>query len=150
MAQITVNSKKIDVKASPDTPLLWVIRDHLGLTGTKYGCGQGLCGACTVIIDGEAKKSCTIELEDVDSKQAIETIESLEVNGKLSDVQQAWFDQDVPQCGYCQSGLIMAVTALLRANPKPSDDDIRVAIKNICRCGTYVQVKAAIAQCVTI
>ena len=149
MAEITVNSKKIDVKASPDTPLLWVIRDHLGLTGTKYGCGQGICGACTVIIDGEAKKSCMIELEDVDSKQTIETIESLEVNGKLSDVQQAWFDQDVPQCGYCQSGLIMAVTALLRANPKPSDDDIRVAIKNICRCGTYVQVKAAIAQCVT-
>jgi isoquinoline 1-oxidoreductase alpha subunit len=125
------------------TPLLWVLRDTIGMTGTKYGCGIAQCGACTVHVDGVAMRSCSIPVSAVAGK-AITTIEGIAQNGKLSAVQQAWLDHDVPQCGYCQSGMIMAVTALLKQKPKPTDADIDAAITNICRCGTYQQVRAAI------
>jgi isoquinoline 1-oxidoreductase alpha subunit len=126
-----------------DTPLLWVLRDTIGMTGTKYGCGIAQCGACTVHVDGVAMRSCSIPASAVAGKQ-ITTIEGLAPNGKLTAVQQAWLDHDVPQCGYCQSGMIMAVTALLKQKPKPTDADIDAAITNICRCGTYQQIRAAI------
>jgi isoquinoline 1-oxidoreductase alpha subunit len=125
------------------TPLLWVLRDSLGMTGTKYGCGIAQCGACTVHVDGVAMRSCSIPVAAVAGKQ-ITTIEGLAAGGKLNPVQQAWLDNDVPQCGYCQSGMIMAVTALLKEKPKPTDADIDAAITNICRCGTYQQIRAAI------
>ncbi len=125
------------------TPLLWVLRDTIGMTGTKYGCGIAQCGACTVHVDGVAMRSCSIPVSAVAGKQ-ITTIEGIAVGGKLSAVQQAWLDGDVPQCGYCQSGMIMAVTALLKQKPKPTDADIDAAITNICRCGTYQQIRAAI------
>jgi isoquinoline 1-oxidoreductase alpha subunit len=143
MAKLTVNGKAHDVNVDPSTPLLWALRDTIGLTGTKYGCGIAQCGACTVHIDGVATRSCGITVGDVAGKQ-ITTIEGLATNGTLHRVQQAWIDHDVPQCGYCQSGMIMAVTALLKDKPKPSDADIDKAITNICRCGTYQQVRAAI------
>jgi isoquinoline 1-oxidoreductase alpha subunit len=144
MARIHVNGRPREVDADDDTPLLWVLRDHLGLTGTKYGCGEGLCGACTVIIDGKAQRSCLKALDDIEADQKIETIESLEKDGVLSAVQQAWLDHEVPQCGFCQSGVIMAVTALFRASPAPTAEDIGKAIRNICRCGTYQEMGAAI------
>jgi isoquinoline 1-oxidoreductase alpha subunit len=122
---------------------LWVLRDTLGMTGTKYGCGIAQCGACTVHINGVATRSCSVTLADAAGKDII-TIEGLAANGVLHKVQQAWFDHDVPQCGYCQSGMIMAVADLLKKKPKPSDDDIDAAITNICRCGTFQQVRAAI------
>ena len=125
------------------TPLLWVLRDTLGMTGTKYGCGIAQCGACTVHVDGVAMRSCSVPVAAVAGKQ-ITTIEGLAAGGKLNPVQQAWLDNDVPQCGYCQSGMIMAVTALLKEKPKPTDADIDAAITNICRCGTYQQIRAAI------
>ena len=143
MLHLTINGKPHDVDVEPDTPLLWVIRDTIGLTGTKYGCGIALCGACTVHIDGVATRSCGVQVGDVAGKN-ITTIEGLAENGVLTRVQQAWVDLDVPQCGYCQSGMIMAVTALLREKPKPTDADIDNAITNICRCGTFQQVRAAI------
>jgi isoquinoline 1-oxidoreductase alpha subunit len=146
MTKISINQISHELNAPLDTPLLWFIRDYVGLTGTKYGCGEGHCGACTVMIDGVAKRSCLIQLDELEEGQKVDTIESLEIKGKLSKVQQAWFDHDVPQCGYCQSGMIMAVTALLRKNPKPSDQQIDSTIKNICRCGTFQEVKAAIHQ----
>jgi isoquinoline 1-oxidoreductase alpha subunit len=143
MARLTINGAPHDVNVDPDTPLLWVLRDTLGLTGTKYGCGIAQCGACTVHIDGEATRSCSLPVSAVTGKD-IRTIEGLATNGKLHAVQKAWLDLDVPQCGYCQSGMIMAVAALLKQKPRPTDADIDAAITNICRCGTYQRVRAAI------
>ena len=143
MANLTINGQKVDVDVEADTPLLWVIRENVGLTGTKYGCGIAQCGACTVHIDGVATRSCGIVVSDAVGKQ-ITTIEGLADHDKLHKVQQAWIDHDVPQCGYCQSGIIMAVAALLKDNPKPTDQDIDDNITNICRCGTFQQVREAI------
>ena len=143
MARLTVNGQLHTVDADPDAPLLWVLRDHIGLTGTKYGCGIAQCGACTVHMDGMAVRSCSVPISLADGKQ-ITTIEGLAQNGTLHKVQKAWVDHDVPQCGYCQSGMIMAVAALLKDKPKPSDEDINREITNICRCGTYQQVREAI------
>ena len=143
MVKLTINGQAHEVDVEPDTPLLWVIRDTVGLTGTKYGCGIAQCGASTVHIDGKAVRSCSLPVSDAAGKP-ITTIEGLAVNGTLHKVQQAWIANDVPQCGYCQSGMIMAVAALLKDKPKPSDADIDKAITNICRCGTYQQVRAGI------
>jgi isoquinoline 1-oxidoreductase alpha subunit len=143
MARLTVNGQSHDIDVAPDTPLLWAIRDHVGLTGTKYGCGIAQCGACTVHIDGEAVRSCSLPVSAVEGK-AITTIEGLAQNGVLHKVQKAWIDHDVPQCGYCQCGMIMAVAALLKEKPKPTDADIDNTITNICRCGTFQQVREAI------
>jgi len=140
---LTINGKTHDVTVDPSTPLLWVLRDTIGLTGTKFGCGISQCGACTVHIDGVAARSCQVTLESAAGTK-ITTIEGVAQNGVLSAVQQAWLDHDVPQCGYCQSGMIMAATALLKSTPKPTDQDIDAAMTNICRCGTYQQVRAAI------
>ena len=143
MARLSVNGQSHDVDVEPDTPLLWALRDTIGLTGTKYGCGIAQCGACTVHLDGTAVRSCSVPVSFADGKQ-ITTIEGLAQNGTLHKVQQAWIEHDVPQCGYCQSGMIMAVAALLKNKPKPTDADIDNEITNICRCGTYQQVRAAI------
>ena len=143
MIKLTINGQSHEVDVEPDTPLLWVIRDAVGLTGTKYGCGIAQCGACTVHINGEAVRSCSLPASDAAGKQ-ITTIEGLAADGKLHKVQQAWIEQDVPQCGYCQSGMIMAVAALLKQKPNPTDADIDAAITNICRCGTYQNVRAGI------
>jgi len=143
MAALNVNGKTHQVDADPDTPLLWVLRETIGLTGTKYGCGIAQCGACTVHMDGMAVRSCSVPLSLAEGKQ-VTTIEGLAQNGSLHKVQKAWVEHDVPQCGYCQSGMIMAVAALLRDKPKPTDADINAAITNICRCGTYQQVRTAI------
>jgi isoquinoline 1-oxidoreductase subunit alpha len=143
MLHLTINGQSHDVDVEPDTPLLWVIRDSVGLTGTKFGCGIAQCGACTVHIDGVATRSCGLAAGDAVGKQ-ITTIEGLAQNGTLTAVQQAWVDHDVPQCGYCQSGMIMAVTALLKSKPKATDAEIDREITNICRCGTYQQVREAI------
>ena len=143
MTQLTINGKTHDVDASPDTPLLWVLREWVGMTGTKYGCGIAQCGACTVHLDGVATRSCITPLSMAAGTQ-ITTIEGLARDGTLHPVQKAWLEHDVPQCGYCQSGMIMAVTALLKEKPKPTDADIDAAITNICRCGTYQQVRQAI------
>ena len=143
MPTLTVNSASFDIDVEPDTPLLWALREQVGLTGTKYGCGIAQCGACTVLIDGVATRSCSIAAADVVGKE-ITTIEGLAVNGMLHKVQQAWIAHDVPQCGYCQSGMILAVVSLLKDKPKPTDADIDDAITNICRCGTFQQVRAAI------
>ena len=143
MATISVNGKSFEVEAEADTPLLWVLRENLGLTGTKYGCGIAQCGTCTVHIDGAPVRSCSVQLSDVVGKK-ITTIEGMAQNGVLHRVQKAWIEHDVPQCGYCQSGMIMAVAALLEDKPSPSDADIDAAITNICRCGTFQQVCEAI------
>jgi isoquinoline 1-oxidoreductase subunit alpha len=143
MARLTVNGKSHDIDVDPDTPLLWAIREHVGLTGTKYGCGIAQCGACTVHIEGEAVRSCSLPVSAVEGK-SITTIEGLAKNGVLHKVQKAWIDHDVPQCGYCQSGMIMAVAALLQEKPKPTDAEIDASITNICRCGTFQQVREAI------
>ena len=143
MIRLNINGKSHSVDVEPETPLLWVIRDTVGMTGTKYGCGIAQCGACTVHINGEPTRSCSVPVSDAAGKK-ITTIEGLAVNGTLHKVQQAWIDNDVPQCGYCQSGMIMAVAALLKKNPKPTDADIDKEITNICRCGTYQQVREAI------
>jgi isoquinoline 1-oxidoreductase alpha subunit len=143
MIRLTINGTAHDVDVDPNTPLLWVIRENVGLTGTKYGCGIAQCGACTVHIDGAAVRSCGMVVSDAVGKQ-ITTVEGLAANGVLHKVQKAWIDHDVPQCGYCQSGMIMAVAALLKDKPKPSDADIDEAITNICRCGTFQQVREAI------
>ena len=143
MAALSVNGKTHQVDVDPNTPLLWVLREQVGLTGTKYGCGIAQCGACTVHVDGVAVRSCSVPLSAVAGKQ-ITTIEGLAQNGVLHKVQKAWIDHDVPQCGYCQSGMIMAVAELLKKKPKPTDADIDAGITNICRCGTYQQVRAAI------
>jgi isoquinoline 1-oxidoreductase alpha subunit len=142
---ITVNNQMVNVDAEPDTPLLWVLRDHLGMTGTKYGCGMALCGACTVHIDGAATRSCVLPLSAVSGK-SITTIEGLS-RDRSHAVQKAWLEIDVPQCGYCQSGQIMSAAALLKGNPKPSDADIDAAMSgNICRCGTYPRIRRAIRR----
>jgi isoquinoline 1-oxidoreductase alpha subunit len=143
MANLIINGKTFDVDVEPDTPLLWAIRENVGLTGTKYGCGIAQCGACTVHIDGVAMRSCGILVSEATGKQ-ITTIEGLATGDVLHKVQQAWIAYDVPQCGYCQSGLIMAMAALLKENPKPTDQDIDEAITNICRCGTFKQAREAI------
>jgi len=143
MANLTINGKSFTVDVEPDTPLLWAIRENVGLTGTKYGCGIAQCGACTVHINGEATRSCSVPVSAAEGKQ-ITTIEGLAAGGVLHKVQQAWITNDVPQCGYCQSGMIMAVAALLKEKPKPTDADIDEAITNICRCGTFQQVREAI------
>ena len=143
MARFTVNGKAYNIDVDPTTPLLWVLREQIGLTGTKYGCGIAQCGACTVHVDGMAVRSCSLLVSDAEGKQ-ITTIEGLAQNGVLHPVQQAWFDHDVPQCGYCQSGMIMAVAALLKEKPQPTDADIDGAVTNICRCGTFQEVRAAI------
>jgi len=143
LARLTINGKLHDFDVDPATPLLWALREQVGLTGTKYGCGVAQCGACTVLVDGTAVRSCVMPVNAVDGKR-ITTIEGLAQGGKLTKVQQAWVDLDVPQCGYCQAGMIMAVTALLAEKPKPTDADIDAAITNICRCGTFQQVRAAI------
>jgi isoquinoline 1-oxidoreductase alpha subunit len=143
MIKLTINGQAHEVDVAGDTPLLWVLRDTLGLTGTKYGCGVALCGACTVHIDGAATRSCTMPVESVAGK-AITTIEGLSAN-RSHPVQQAWMEIDVPQCGYCQSGQIMSAAALLAKNPSPSDADIDQAMTgNICRCGTYPRIRKAI------
>src|SRR5207244_13175226 len=142
MARSTTNAKSSEVNADPNTPLLCAIREQAGLTGTKYGCGVALCGACTVHLDGRAVRSCVTPVSTAVGKQ-ITTIEGLAANGVLHKVQKAWLDHDVPQCGYCQSGMIMAVAALLKDKPKPTDADIDAAITNICRCGTYQRIRAA-------
>jgi isoquinoline 1-oxidoreductase subunit alpha len=143
MIAVSVNGQSHQVDVEPDTPLLWVLRDTIGLTGTKYGCGIGQCGACTVHLGGVATRSCQIPIAAIGNRPIV-TIEALAANGKLHPVQQAWLDHDVPQCGYCQSGMIMAVVALLRAKPQPSDAEIDATITNICRCGTYQRIRAAI------
>ncbi|WP_315812745.1 MULTISPECIES: (2Fe-2S)-binding protein [unclassified Bradyrhizobium] len=143
MANLTINGQSYALDVEPDTPLLWAIRENAGLTGTKYGCGIAQCGACTVHLDGTAVRSCGVTVSEAQGKQ-ITTIEGLASDGGLHKVQQAWLENDVPQCGYCQSGMIMAVAALLKDNPKPSDQDINDAITNICRCGTFAQVREAI------
>ncbi|MGB6767656.1 MAG: (2Fe-2S)-binding protein [Methyloceanibacter sp.] len=143
MMRLNINGKTVDVDVEADTPLLWVIRENVGLTGTKYGCGIAQCGACTVHIDGVATRSCATQVSDAVGKQ-ITTIEGLATNGDQHSVQKAWIENDVPQCGYCQSGMIMAVAALLKEKPKPTDADIDAAITNICRCGTFQQVREAI------
>lgn len=143
MANLTINGKTFTLDVEPDTPLLWAIRENAGLTGTKYGCGIAQCGACTVHIDGVAMRSCGISVSEAEGKK-ITTIEGLASGNTLHKVQEAWIAQDVPQCGYCQSGMIMAVAALLNEKPKPTDADIDEAITNICRCGTFTQVREAI------
>jgi isoquinoline 1-oxidoreductase subunit alpha len=143
MAKLSINGQTVDIDVEPDTPLLWAIRESIGLTGTKYGCGIAQCGACTVHIDGVAVRSCGVQVSEA-AGRAITTIEGLATKDALHRVQQAWIDHDVPQCGYCQSGMIMAVTALLKEKPRPTDADIDDAITNICRCGTFQQVRAAI------
>jgi len=143
MARLTINGKTSEVNVDPNTPLLWAIREQVGLTGTKYGCGVALCGACTVHMDGRAVRSCVTPVSTAVGKK-VTTIEGLATNGSLHKVQKAWVDNEVPQCGYCQAGMIMAVAALLREKPKPTDADIDASITNICRCGTFVRVRRAI------
>ncbi len=143
MTRLKVNNRTVDTDAAPETPLLWVLRDHLGMTGTKFGCGMALCGACTVLVDGAATRSCVLPLGAV-GERSITTIEGLSPD-RAHPVQRAWLEIDVPQCGYCQSGQIMAAVALLRANAHPSDTDIDAAMSgNICRCGTYPRIRKAI------
>jgi isoquinoline 1-oxidoreductase subunit alpha len=144
MASLTINGKTRNVDADPSTPLLWVLRDNLGMTGTKFGCGMQLCGACTVHLDGKPVRSCGTPLSAAEGKQ-VTTIEAIGATEAGKKVQAAWRDLDVPQCGYCQSGQIMSATALLASNPKPSDADIDKAMDgNVCRCGTYPRIRAAI------
>jgi len=140
--KLKINGTEHDLDVEDDAPLLWVIRDEVGLTGTKFGCGIAQCGACTVHIDGNAQRSCVTPVSSVVGRE-ITTIEGLSANG-LTPVQQAWIDHQVPQCGYCQSGMLMAISALLKTNPRPSDDDLANAITNICRCGTYPRIRAAV------
>jgi isoquinoline 1-oxidoreductase alpha subunit len=145
MLELTINGERRRVEVEPDTPLLWVLRDTLGLTGTKYGCGLAQCGACTVLIGGEAVRSCQMPVESAVG-QEIATIESIESDEVGRKVVEAWVAQQVPQCGYCQSGQVMAATALLKRNPKPSEAEIADAMTNLCRCGTYNAIAAAMRQ----
>jgi isoquinoline 1-oxidoreductase alpha subunit len=143
MVALLINGRRTEIDIEPDAPLLWAIRENVGLTGTKYGCGIAQCGACTVHVDGSAVRSCSVSVGDVVGKK-ITTIEGLAEKGVLHPLQQAWIDHDVPQCGYCQSGILMAAAALLKDNPHPTNRDIDEAITNICRCGSFQQVRAAI------
>ncbi len=145
MARLTINGKGHDLDVEGEMPLLWVLRDELNLTGTKFGCGAGLCGACTVSIDGEATRSCITSVESVEGTD-IRTIETLASADTLNAVQQAWVEHQVPQCGYCQPGFIMAASALLEQTPEPSDEDINEALTNICRCGTYDRIRKALRR----
>ena len=145
MVKLNVNGRTVEVDAEPSTPLLWVLREHVGLTGTKFGCGVAQCGACTVHLDGVAVRSCVLPVAAVGADQKVVTIEGLSKD-RSHPVQQAWLDLDVPQCGYCQSGQIMAVAALLKEKPQPTDDEINAAITNICRCGTYNRIRAGVKQ----
>jgi len=145
MAKLNINGKTVDVRAEGDTPLLWVIREQVGLTGTKYGCGVAQCGACSVHINGEVQRSCSVPLASIKATDKIVTIEGLSANAS-HPIQKAWAELDVPQCGYCQSGQIMAAAALLKKKPKPTDQDIDEAMTNICRCGTYQRIRAAVHQ----
>lgn len=142
---LTVNGTAHQLDVEPDMPLLWALRETLGLTGTKFGCGIAACGACTVHLDGRAVRTCTLPISAAVGKQ-VTTIEGLAQNGTLHAVQQAWIDGQVPQCGYCQSGIIMAVAGLLQQNPAPSDEEIDASLTNICRCGTFTRVRKAIHQ----
>ena len=148
MARLTINGRSLEVNVNSSTPLLWAIREQAGLTGTKYGCGISQCGACTVHLDGAAVRSCVVSVGAAEGRQ-ITTIEGLAAGGALHKVQKAWVDHEVPQCGYCQSGMIMAVVALLRDKPTPTDADIEAGITNICRCGTFQQVREAIHAAAT-
>jgi len=149
MVTLTVNGTTQNIDADADTPLLWVLRDHLALTGTKYGCGMALCGACTVHLDGVAVRSCVLPLKAVEGKR-VTTIEGLSKD-RSHPAQRAWIESDVPQCGYCQSGQIMSAAALLQTNPSPSDADINAALAgNICRCGTYVRIRKAVHRAAEI
>jgi isoquinoline 1-oxidoreductase alpha subunit len=143
MARLTINGKTSDVNVDPNTPLLWALREQVGLTGTKYGCGVAQCGSCTVHVDGAAVRSCIMPVAAAVGKK-ITTIEGLTVGGKPHPLQDAWIAEQVPQCGYCQAGMIMAVAALLRDKPRPTDADIDASVTNICRCGTFQQVREAI------
>ena len=145
MVNLTINGQPRAVEAEPDTPLLFVLRDTLGMTGTKYGCGIAQCGACTVLLDGQATRSCQVPLESVGS-QAVTTIEAIEQDAVGRKVVEAWVSVQVPQCGYCQSGQVMAATALLKQTPKPTDSEIAEAMTNLCRCGTYNAIAAAVWQ----
>ena len=146
MASVTVNGRRYTVNVPDDTPLLWALRDELGLTGTKYGCGMALCGACTVHVDGQAVRACITPISAV-ANSKVTTVEAVGADGVGRALQVAWVDLGVPQCGYCQSGQIMAATALLKSTPKPTDAQIDEAMSgNICRCGTYVRIRAAIKQ----
>jgi len=142
MLKLNVNGRVREVDVEPEMPLLWALRDHLNLTGAKYGCGIGVCGACTVLIDGAAVRACNLTVAEAAGK-AVVTIEGLSEKG-LHRVQQAWIAHEVPQCGYCQTGMILATVALLAKNPRPTDADIDAAMTNLCRCGTYARVRAAI------
>jgi isoquinoline 1-oxidoreductase alpha subunit len=144
MFALKINGKSIEVDAEEDTPLLWVLRDTLGMTGTKFGCGAGLCGACTVHIDGQPMRSCMLRASTLAGRE-ISTIESI-VADKNHPVVVAWIEEQVPQCGYCQAGQIMVATALLKKNPKPTDADIDREMTNICRCGTYAEIRAGIRK----
>src|SRR5471032_1098946 len=146
MTSITVNNQMVNVDADADTPLLWVLRDHLGMTGTKFGCGMALCGACTVHVDGAATRSCITPIDSIGASE-ITTIEAIGATAAGAKIQTAWLDREVVQCGYCQSGQIMSASALLASNPHPTDSDIDNAMSgNICRCGTYVRIREAIKQ----
>jgi isoquinoline 1-oxidoreductase alpha subunit len=146
---LNVNGRTHEVEVEPDTPLLWVLRDTIGLTGTKYGCGIAACGACTVHVDGAATRSCQVAVQDAVGS-AITTIEGLSADGRSHAVQRAWLELDVPQCGYCQSGQIMAAAALLAETPSPSDADIAAAMTNLCRCGTYQRIRAGVKRAVQL
>ena len=141
--ELKINGKTLQIEVEETMPLLWVLRDELDMTGTKYGCGVSACGACTVMLDGEATRTCTLPVSAAVGKE-ITTIEGIAKEGVLSAVQKAWIEQQVPQCGYCQSGMIMAAESLLAKNPDPTDEDINASITNICRCGTYERIRAAI------
>lgn len=142
---LTINKQKFKIDAEPDTPLVWILRDELNLKGTKFGCGMAMCGACTIHIDGQAVRSCQTPINSVSKNAKITTIEGISVYDKLDKIQEAWVELQVPQCGYCQSGQIMSAVALLKSNPKPSDEDIDAAMSgNLCRCGTYDRIRKAI------
>ncbi len=149
MAKLNLNGKVVDLKVAGDTPLLWALREQAGLTGTKYGCGVSQCGACSVHINGEVQRSCAIPVSQLKATDKIVTIEGL-APGASHPVQRAWAQHDVPQCGYCQSGQIMAAAALLKKKPKPTDADIDEAMTNICRCGTYQRIRAAVHTAATL
>ncbi len=143
MIEFTLNGENTRIDVSPDTPLLWVIRENAGLTGTKFGCGIGACGACTVHLNGQAVRSCVTPVSIVQG-MVVTTIEGLSAGAELHPVQSAWLQQQIPQCGYCQSGMIMAVSSFLASHPQPTDEDIDAGISNICRCGTYERIRVAI------
>ncbi len=143
MVSFILNGSQVDIDVPDKMPVLWILRDHLGLTGTKFGCGIAQCGACTIHVDGKAVRSCVLPATSVDGKSVV-TIEGLSADGELNPVQQAWIDEQVPQCGYCQPGMIMSVTAFLREHPQPDDAAIDGNITNICRCGTYPRIRKAI------